>query len=137
MSTYAKSCSIRGDGGRAIRGILDRIGDKWSLLVVATLDGPPLRFTELKAQIPGISQRMLTRTVRNLERDGLVSRTVYAEVPPRVEYALTETGVTLIEPAVALAEWAIDHNPEIEHHQAAYDNLAGDPPQVGGRAEGS
>jgi DNA-binding HxlR family transcriptional regulator len=121
VSKYEKSCLIRGDGGRAIRGILDRIGDKWTLLVVATLDGPPLRFSALQARIPGISQRMLTRTVRNLERDGLVSRTVYAEVPPRVEYELTSTGRTLIEPAVALAEWAVDHNPEIEQHQAAYD----------------
>ncbi|MBZ5737153.1 winged helix-turn-helix transcriptional regulator [Nocardioides mangrovi] len=121
MSTYERSCKIRGDGGRAIRGILDRIGDKWTLLVVATLDGPPLRFSELQSRIPGISQRMLTRTVRHLERDGLVSRTVYAEVPPRVQYELTATGRTLIEPAVALADWAIDHNPEIERSQATYD----------------
>ncbi|WP_456695458.1 winged helix-turn-helix transcriptional regulator [Aeromicrobium sp. P5_D10] len=127
MSKYEKSCLIRGDGGRAIRGILDRIGDKWTLLVVATLDGPPLRFSELQARIPGISQRMLTRTVRNLERDGLVSRTVYAQVPPKVEYALTATGRTLIEPAVALAEWAVDHNPEIEHNQAAYDAGGSEP----------
>jgi len=122
VSKYEKTCLIRGDGGRAIRGILDRIGDKWTLLVVATLDGPPLRFTELQRRIPGISQRMLTRTVRNLERDGLVSRTVYAEVPPRVEYELTGTGRTLIAPAVALAEWAVDHNPDIEEHQATYDS---------------
>lgn len=121
MPTYERACLIRGDGGRAIRGILDRIGDKWTLLVVATLDGPPLRFSELQARIPGISQRMLTRTVRHLERDGLVTRTAYAEVPPRVEYALTATGRTLIEPAVALAAWAVDHNPEIERHQQAYD----------------
>ncbi|WP_101525841.1 winged helix-turn-helix transcriptional regulator [Nocardioides houyundeii] len=121
MSKYEKTCLIRGDGGRAIRGVLDRIGDKWSLLVVATLDGPALRFSELQTRIPGISQRMLTRTVRSLERDGLVSRTVYAEVPPRVEYELTATGRTLIEPAVTLAEWAVDHNPEIERNQASYD----------------
>lgn len=120
-SEYEKTCLIRGDGGRAIRGVLDRIGDTWSLLVVATLDGPPLRFTELMGRVPGISQRMLTRTVRTLERDGLVTRTAYAEVPPRVEYALTATGRTLIRPAVALAAWAIDHNLEIERSQAAYD----------------
>ena len=71
---------------------------------------------------------MLTRTVRNLERDGLVSRTVYAEVPPRVEYELTAIGRTLIEPAVALAEWAVDHNPEIERSQDAYDS--GNPSQT-------
>ncbi|MEV3997870.1 helix-turn-helix domain-containing protein [Streptomyces halstedii] len=96
---------MRGDGGRAIRGILDRIGDKWTLLVVATLDGERMRFTELQQRIPGISQRMLTRTVRHLERDGLLTRTVHPEVPPRVEYELTATGRTLIEPAVKLAQW--------------------------------
>ena len=125
MSKYEKSCLIRGDGGRAIRGILDRIANKWTLLVVATLDGERLRFTELQQRIPGISQRMLTRTVRQLERDGLVARTVHAEVPPRVEYALTPTGRTLIQPAVALAEWAVDHNPEIERSHASYDSERG------------
>jgi DNA-binding HxlR family transcriptional regulator len=121
MSRYEKTCLIRGDGGRAIRGILDRVGDKWSVLVVATLDGEPRRFTELQQRIPGISQRMLTRTVRHLERDGLVTRTVYPEVPPRVEYELTAMGRTLIGPAVALAEWAVDNNPDIEESQATYD----------------
>lgn len=121
MSAYQKVCLIRGDGGRAIRGILDRIGDKWTLLVVATLDGERLRFTELQQRIPGVSQRMLTRTLRHLERDGLVARTVYPEVPPRVEYELTETGRTLIQPAVTLAEWAVEHNPQIERSQATYD----------------
>lgn len=121
MSSYEKTCLIRGDGGRAIRGILDRIGDKWTLLVVATLEAGRLRFGELQQRIPGISQRMLTRTVRNLERDGLVTRTVHPEVPPRVEYELTETGRTLIGPAVALAEWAVEHNPAIEESQADYD----------------
>jgi DNA-binding HxlR family transcriptional regulator len=122
MSRYQKTCLIRGDGGKAIRGILDRIGDKWSVLVIATLDGEPMRFTELQKRIPGISQRMLTRTVRHLERDGLVARTVFPEVPPRVEYELTPTGRTLIQPAVALAEWAVDHNPHVERSQAAYDS---------------
>ena len=121
MSKYQKTCLIRGDGGRSIRGILDRIADKWTLLVIATLDGERIRFTDIQQRIPGISQRMLTRTLRHLERDGLVSRTVYAEVPPRVEYELTPTGRTLIEPAVTLAEWAVEHNPEIERSQAAYD----------------
>ncbi|MGC4781533.1 helix-turn-helix transcriptional regulator [Micromonospora zamorensis] len=121
MSKYGKSCLIRGDGGRAIRGILNRIGDKWSLLVVATLDGERMRFSELQQRIPGVSQRMLTRTLRHLERDGLVSRHVFAEVPPRVEYQLTDTGRTLIEPAVTLAEWAVEHNPDIERNQHTYD----------------
>ncbi|MFJ3084522.1 winged helix-turn-helix transcriptional regulator [Streptomyces halstedii] len=80
-----------------------------------------MRFTELLQRIPGISQRMLTRTVRHLERDGLLTRTVHPEVPPRVEYELTATGRTLIEPAVKLAEWAVDHNPDIERSQASYD----------------
>ena len=121
MSEYEKACLIRGDGGRAIRGILDRIGDKWSLLVVTTLHGRLMRFGELQQQIPGISQRMLTRTLRHLERDGLVDRTVFAEVPPRVEYELTPTGETLVEPAVTLAEWAIENNPDIERNQRDYD----------------
>ena len=122
MSRYEKTCLIRGDGGRAIRGILDRIGDKWTLLVVATLHGERMRFTVLQQRIPGISQRMLTLTLRHLERDGLVGRTVHAEVPPRVEYELTATGRTLIEPAVTLAEWAVEHNPGIERSQQAYDS---------------
>ena len=76
----------------------------------------------LQQRIPGISQRMLTLTLRHLERDGLVGRTVHAEVPPRVEYELTATGRTLIEPAVTLAEWAVEHNPGIERSQQAYDS---------------
>lgn len=125
MSKYEKACLIRGDGGRAIRGILDRIGDKWTLLVVATLDGERMRFGDVQRRIPGISQRMLTRTLRHLERDGLVTREVYAEVPPRVEYELTSTGQTLIEPAVNLAQWAVEHNPGIERSQQIYDSDQG------------
>lgn len=135
MSTYEKTCLIRGDGGRAIRGILDRIGDKWTLLVVATLHGERIRFTRLQERIPGISQRMLTLTLRHLERDGLVARTVFAEVPPRVEYELTEVGRTLIEPAVALAEWAVEHNPDLERNQQAFDSRRG-PSRAGGDTGG-
>ncbi|MGP3965331.1 winged helix-turn-helix transcriptional regulator [Nonomuraea sp. 3N208] len=120
MSEYEHTCMIRGDGGRTIRAILDRICNKWTLLIVATLDQGRLRFTDLHQQIPGISQRMLTLTLRNLERDGLVSRTVHAEVPPRVEYALTPTGKSLIPPALALAGWAIEHVPHIEASREAY-----------------
>lgn len=120
MSEYEHTCMIRGDGGRAIRAILDRICNKWTLLIVATLDQGCLRFTDLHQQIPGISQRMLTLTLRNLERDGLVSRTVYAEVPPRVEYMLTPAGKSLIPPALALAGWAIEHVPHIEASREAY-----------------
>nr|BFE73405.1 hypothetical protein GCM10020092_067060 [Actinoplanes digitatis] len=120
MSQYEHTCLIRGDGGRTIRAILDRICNKWALLIVTTLDQGTLRFTDLQRQIPGISQRMLTLTLRNLERDGLVARTVYAEVPPRVEYALTPTGKSLIPPALALAGWAIENIPHIEASRAAY-----------------
>ena len=79
-----------------------------------------MRFTELHRHIPGISQRMLTLTLRNLERDGLVSRTAYAEVPPRVEYALTPMGESLIPPALSLAGWAVEHNEQIQASRAAY-----------------
>ncbi|CUU59063.1 transcriptional regulator [Frankia sp. CcI49] len=122
MSRYEKVCLIRADGGRAIRRILDRIGDKWALLVIATLHEQRMRFTHLQQRVPGISQRMLSLTLRNLERDGLVSRTSYPEVPPRVEYELTPMGRTLIEPAVALAEWAVEHDPDIGRSQRQYDS---------------
>ncbi len=125
MSQYEHTCMIRGDGGKTIRAVLDRICDKWTLLIVATLDQGRLRFGELHRQIPGISQRMLTLTLRNLERDGLVSRTVHAEVPPRVEYTLTATGRSLIPPALALAGWALEHIAEIEASRAAYGDRPG------------
>ena len=123
LTAYEGSCngSDGTDDGRAIREVLDRVGDKWSLLVVGTLRERRLRFTELQRHIPGISQRMLTLTVRQLERDGLITRTVYAEVPPRVEYELTELGMTLIEHAIALGNWAIDNRARIEAARAAYD----------------
>ncbi len=131
MSQYEHTWMIRGDGGQTLRAILDRICNKWTLLVVATLDQGSLRFTDLHQQIPGISQRMLTLTLRNLESDGLVSRTAYAEVPPRVEYALTSTGKSLIAPALALAGWAIEHVPEIEASRAAYQaRTRTDPPAL-------
>jgi DNA-binding HxlR family transcriptional regulator len=114
-------CLIRGDHGQAIRALLDRIADKWALLIIATLHRQRLRFTVLQRLIPGISQRMLSLTLRKLERDGLVVRTVHAEVPPRVEYELSELATTLIPHAVALANWAIEHNPDIDAHREAYD----------------
>ena len=121
VSDYEDVCLIRGDHGRAIRALLDRIADKWALLIIATLHSQRLRFTELQQRIPGISQRMLTLTLRKLERDGLVIRTVHAEVPPRVEYEPSELAGTLIPHAVALANWAIEHNPEIDANREAYD----------------
>ncbi|MEV6107964.1 helix-turn-helix domain-containing protein [Streptomyces sp. NPDC051940] len=122
MSEYEHTCLIRGDGGQSVRAVLDRICDKWTLLIVATLEAGRLRFTELQQHIPGVSQRMLTLTLRNLERDGLVSRTVHAEVPPRVEYELTALGRSLIPPALTLAGWAIEHNAEIQASRDAYES---------------
>jgi DNA-binding HxlR family transcriptional regulator len=121
---YEESCQGEADAGRAIREVLDRVGDKWSLLVIGTLRGERLRFSELQRHIPGISQRMLTLTVRQLERDGLITRTVYAEVPPRVEYELTELGGTLIQIALALGDWAIENGPRIQAARDAYDAAA-------------
>lgn len=106
---------------RVIRETFDRLGDKWSLLLVSILSQGPLRFTELKNAAEGISQRMLTLTLRKLERDGLVTRTVYPEVPPRVEYALSPLGMTLVGPTSALADWAVENRFEIAQHQRAFD----------------
>jgi DNA-binding HxlR family transcriptional regulator len=97
-----------------VRDILDRIGDKWSLLSILHLGSTDsLRFNELRKRITGISQRMLTVTLRALEADGLVARTVYAEVPPRVEYALTELGQSLLGAVIELGNWAAAHAPAI------------------------
>ncbi|GII75824.1 hypothetical protein Sru01_08060 [Sphaerisporangium rufum] len=104
-----------------VRQILDRIADKWSLLVIALLEQRRLRFTELRRAIDGVSQRMLTRTLRHLERDGLVTRTVYPTVPPRVEYALTPLGATLHTTIQALVGWTEEHQQEIAAARAAYD----------------
>jgi DNA-binding HxlR family transcriptional regulator len=102
------------------RQILDRVGDKWSLTVIHQL-GATRRFTELKRAIPGISQRMLTVTLRGLERDGLVSRTVHPVVPPRVDYELTPLGQTLLGTVCTLMTWAVEHGDEIDEARAAYD----------------
>jgi len=91
------------------REVLDRIGDRWTVLIVAALGHGPLRFNEIERRVAGISQKMLTQTLRGLERDGLVSRTVYPEVPPRVVYKLTATGKTLLSPLAALQGWAAAH----------------------------
>ncbi|MGX2996675.1 winged helix-turn-helix transcriptional regulator [Streptomyces sp. JNUCC 64] len=104
-----------------VRQILDRIADKWSLLVIALLDCHRMRFTELRREIDGISQRMLTVTLRQLERDGLVLRTVYPVVPPRVEYELTSLGRTLHETVRPLVEWTERHRNEVAAARAAYD----------------
>lgn len=106
---------------RAISETLARIGDKWTVLVVELLRDGPMRFNELRRTINGISQRMLTLTLRGLERDGLVTRTQYPTIPPRVEYELTPLGRTLRAPLGAIAEWARTNRPMIERAQKLFD----------------
>ncbi|MFD6160464.1 winged helix-turn-helix transcriptional regulator [Nocardia sp. NPDC060256] len=96
-----------------IRQVLDRVGDKWSMLIVAILQDGPVRYTDLQRRIPGISQRMLTHTLQQLQQDGLITRTAYAEVPPRVEYALAPLGHGLHAIVMQLIGWAADHYDEI------------------------
>jgi DNA-binding HxlR family transcriptional regulator len=106
------------------REMLNRIGDKWSLLVIFMLEGMPARrgrFSDLKRSIPGISQRMLTATVRNLERDGMLTRHVYAEVPPRVEYELTALGRGLTQPVLGLVSWLQSNWPVIRSARDRFD----------------
>jgi DNA-binding HxlR family transcriptional regulator len=103
------------------REVLNRVGDKWSVYVVGSLSDGPLRFNELKRRIEGISQRMLTLTLKSLERDGLVTRTVFPTVPARVDYELTRLGRTLLEPVLALAKWSEKHSPQIQAARAKYD----------------
>ena len=105
----------------AVREVLSRVGDKWSVQIIALLGDGTMRFSELRRQIEGISQRMLTLTLRNLERDGLLTRTVYPEVPPRVEYELTKLGATLLEPIQGLAEWAADNRTMIQAARETFD----------------
>lgn len=104
-----------------VRDILSRIGDKWTLLVIQALAAQPLRFGALMDGVPGISHRMLTRTLRALERDGLVSRTSYPQVPPRVDYELTELGRTLLDPVLGLIGWVQQNQPQVERQRAAFD----------------
>ncbi|MFE6962902.1 winged helix-turn-helix transcriptional regulator [Streptomyces sp. NPDC057696] len=110
--------------GCEVRQILDRVADKWSLLVIALLEHRRLRFTQLRREIDGISQRMLTVTLRQLERDGLAKRTVHPVVPPRVEYELTALGGTLHETIRSLVTWTERHQGEIAAARAAYDTRA-------------
>jgi DNA-binding HxlR family transcriptional regulator len=104
-----------------VRAVLDRIGDKWAIYVVDRLGQGPRRFSELLRGIDGITARMLTVTLRGLERDGILTRTVHAAVPPRVDYQLTTLGETLLETIGQLAAWADAHLGEIEKARAAYD----------------
>jgi DNA-binding HxlR family transcriptional regulator len=104
-----------------IRDLLDRLGDKWSLLVVELLGDGTRRFTQLRREIDGISQRMLTQTLRQLERDGLVTRTVHPVVPPRVDYELTDLGSSLLDAVASLVAWVRSHRDEIAGARADYD----------------
>lgn len=111
----------RSETCNAMADILNRIGDKWSVMIVGFLARKTMRFNELRHAIGGISQRMLTLTLRNLERDGLVTRTVFPEIPPRVEYQLTDLGRTLRQPLDALWDWAAEHQGEVQQARARYD----------------
>ncbi|MWB98592.1 winged helix-turn-helix transcriptional regulator [Agromyces seonyuensis] len=114
-------CNREFPEAHTIRTVLARLGDKWSLLVVGLLGDGPARFTELQRRVDGISHRMLTQTLRSLERDGLVSRTVFPEIPPRVEYELTPLGGSLLVPALELVRWAAAHHPELTAARDEYD----------------
>ena len=106
----------------SINEVLTRVGDKWSVQVISQLGGKTLRFTELKRSVEGISQRMLTLTLRQLERDGLVERTVYPTVPPKVEYTLSDFGRTILEPVTELANWALTYRQDIQAARDAFDS---------------
>lgn len=110
---YAADCPTR--------RVLDLIGDKWSVLIIGMLEDEPKRFSQLQRSIGGISQKMLTQTLRRLERDGIICRTMYPEVPPRVEYGLTPLGETLCAPINAIRDWAEKHIDKVSAAQAIYD----------------
>ncbi len=114
-------CGLAEHPDCGIRDVLDRVGDKWSVLVVVELASGPRRFRQLQRAVDGISQRMLTLTVRRLERDGLVTRTVYPTVPPMVDYRLTGTGASLTHLVKALADWSLRHRDDIALARHAYD----------------
>jgi DNA-binding HxlR family transcriptional regulator len=103
------------------RVVLDRIGDKWTVLVVSALSTGTLRFTQLRARVGSVAPKVLTQTLRALERDGILTRTVYAQVPPRVEYQLTDLGLSLVTPIVAIQEWAECHVHHILAARESYD----------------
>jgi DNA-binding HxlR family transcriptional regulator len=114
---------------RGVASILARVGDKWSVFIIRLLGNGPRRFNELKRMVGGISQRMLTLTLRGLERDGLVTRTVFPTIPPRVDYELTDLGRGLWQPVEALGVWAAEHQAEIESARARFDGRnEADPP---------
>lgn len=113
------------DTCRAVSEILSRVGDKWTVLVVTSLGERPHRFSELRRALGSISQKMLTTTLRNLERDGFVTRTVYPTIPPRVDYALTELGRELLDPVQALGNWARENRHRVDAARRDFDAGAG------------
>ncbi|SDR88612.1 winged helix-turn-helix transcriptional regulator [Microlunatus soli] len=117
--TVGGPCQAWPEDSAFIREVLDRIGDKWTMLIISTLGAEAVRYSDLQASIPGISQRMLTQTLKHLERDGLLTRTAYAEVPPRVEYELTDLGRSLLDAVMAMAGWAAAHHAEVASNRAA------------------
>ncbi|WP_084607560.1 winged helix-turn-helix transcriptional regulator [Sphingomonas jaspsi] len=119
--TAEEAAAIHGPICRSVTPVLNRVGDKWSMLIVMLLSNGPKRFSELKRAIEGISQRMLTLSLRNLERDGLISRHVTPTIPPRVDYELTELGISLREPVQGLGAWAMAHIDCIRAAQERYD----------------
>jgi DNA-binding HxlR family transcriptional regulator len=124
--TIATTAEIGHDAGSCgAREVLDRVGDKWSLYVIKILGGGTKRFSDLRREVEPITPRMLTVTLRTLERDGLISRKIYPVVPPRVEYTLTQMGETLVEAVAPLIGWANSHLAEIERARVAYDSKIG------------
>ncbi|MCH4543561.1 transcriptional regulator [Ochrobactrum sp. POC9] len=115
---------------RTVAEILSRVGDKWTVFVVSYLGNGPMRFNELRRTVDGISQKMLTTTLRNLERDGFVKRTLFPTIPPKVEYELTELGCDLLRPVRALGEWAIANEAKVLVARARYDALASGNAQI-------
>lgn len=118
----------------AVREVLARVGDKWTVLVISLLGPGPLRFNEIRRRVEGISQRMLTLTLRALERDGMVTRTVYPTIPPRVDYALTDIGRSLLVPVRALEGWAKENRLAIDAARRAFDEGSGTKPAATERA---
>jgi DNA-binding HxlR family transcriptional regulator len=123
MPTMAELCTSHDPD--LFRSLLSRVGDKWTLLVIGVLGDERQRFTQLSDTIPGISRRMLTVTLRALERDGLVTRTVYAEVPPRVEYELTALGRSLQSVVLTLGDWVSENQHAIADNRRTFDDTAG------------
>ena len=111
----------RGEDCRAVSEILQRVGDKWTVLVVGKLGDGRLRFSELRSAVGGISQKMLTTTLRGLERDGFVTRTIYPTIPPKVEYELTNLGCELLVPVQALGDWARENTGRVNAARARFD----------------